>query len=57
MGEAHEAVLAHGGADSTATFLIFAALGVSGLVPVIALVLFLVLRNGPRKPSRQGADQ
>lgn len=42
MTDGTEVVLAHGGADSTATFLIMAALGVSGMLPVVALVLFFV---------------
>lgn len=54
MSNGTEVVLAHGGADSTATFLIMAALGVSGVLPVVALVLFFVA--GVRRRDQDSND-
>lgn len=56
MTDGTEVVLAHGGADSTATFLIMAALGVSGMLPVVALVLFFVA-SVRRRDQDQAEDQ
>lgn len=52
MTDGTEVVLAHGGADSTATFLTMAALGVSGMLPVVALVLFFVASMRRRDQDR-----